>query len=60
MKNIIKIALTITLTALAYRYAKIERGYTYIIGGGESFVPIVCIIAFWCLPALLKDVKGGK
>ena len=56
-RNIIKITLTVILTVAAYRYAETERGYFLgIIGGGETFVPVLCGILFWLLPSMLKEM----
>lgn len=56
-RNIIKITLTVILTIAAYRYAAIERGYCLgIIGGGETFVPILCGMLFWFFPEMIKEM----
>lgn len=56
-RNIIKITLTVILTVAAYRYAETERGYFLgIIGGGETFVPVLCGMLFWLLPSMLKEM----
>ena len=60
-KNTVKVILTIALTITAYKYAAIERGYfAGIIGGGETFVPILCIMLFWFFPEMIKEMKGNK
>ena len=57
LKNAIKTILTIALTIAAYKYAAIERGYYLgIIGGGETFVPILCIMLFWFFPEMIKEM----
>lgn len=57
LKNTIKIILTIILTVAAYKYAETERGYFLgIIGGGETFVPILCIMLFWFFPEMIKEM----
>lgn len=57
LKNTIKLILTAILTIIAYRYAAIERGYYLgIIGGGETFVPILCIMLFWFFPEIIKEM----
>lgn len=56
-ENILKVILTIALTIAAYKYAAIERGYYLgIIGGGETFVPILCGMLFWLLPSMVKEM----
>ena len=56
-RNIIKITLTVILTIAAYRYAETERGYFLgIVGGGETFVPVLCGMLFWLLPSMLKEM----
>ena len=56
-RNIIKITLTVILTIAAYKYAAIERGYYLgIIGGGETFVPVLCGMLFWLLPSMVKEM----
>lgn len=58
-KNTVKVILTAILTIIAYRYAETERGYFLgIIGGGETFVPILCIMLFWFFPEMIKEMKG--
>lgn len=57
LKNTIKLILTVILTIIAYRYATTERGYYLgIIGGGETFVPILCGMLFWLLPSMVKEM----
>lgn len=57
LKNTVKIILTIILTVAAYKYAETERGYFLgIIGGGETFVPILCVMLFWLLPSMVKEM----
>ena len=57
LKNAIKTILTIALTIAAYKYAAIERGYYLgIIGGGETFVPVLCGMLFWLLPSMVKEM----
>ena len=56
-KNTLKVILTIALTIAAYKYAAIERGYYLgIIGGGETFVPILCIMLFWFFPKMIEEM----
>ena len=56
-KNSLKVILTIALTIAAYKYAAIERGYYLgIIGGGETFVPVLCGMLFWLLPSMVKEM----
>lgn len=56
-RNIIKITLTVILTIAAYKYAETERGYFLgIVGGGETFVPVLCGMLFWLLPSMLKEM----
>ena len=56
-RNIIKITLTDILTIAAYRYAETERGYFLgIVGGGETFVPVLCGMLFWLLPSMVKEM----
>lgn len=57
LKNTIKLILTVILTVITYKYAETERGYFLgIIGGGETFVPILCGMLFWLLPSMLKEM----
>ena len=57
LKNTAKVILTAILTIIAYRYAETERGYFLgIIGGGETFVPILCIMLFWFFPEMIKEM----
>lgn len=57
LKNTAKVILTAILTIIAYRYAETERGYFLgIIGGGETFVPILCGMLFWLLPSMIKEM----
>ena len=55
MKNKIKIAITVLLTVLAHWYAILERGFTGI-GGGETLVPLLCILLLWVMPALTTEL----
>ena len=56
-KNTLKVILTIALTIAAYRYATVERGYFLgIVGGGETFVPVLCGMLFWLLPSTVKEM----
>ena len=57
LKNTAKVILTAILTIIAYTYAETERGYFLgIIGGGETFVPILCGMLFWLLPSMIKEM----
>ena len=61
MINITKLAATTVLTVLAFKYAKIERGYDAI--GGEALVLLLCWIVFYLAPGMVKEcrkLKGGK
>ena len=56
-KNTVKVILTIALTIAAYRYAETERGYFLgIIGGGETFAPVLCGMLFWFFPEMIKEM----
>lgn len=59
--NTIKLTVTAILTILAFKYAKIERGYDAI--GGEALVLLLCWIVFYLAPGMAKEcrkLKGGK
>lgn len=57
LKNTIKLILTVILTVITYKYAETERGYFLgIIGGGETFVPILCGMLFWFFPEMIKEM----
>nr|WP_315046227.1 hypothetical protein [uncultured Leptotrichia sp.] len=58
MINITKLAATTVLTVLAFKYAKIERGYDAI--GGEALVLLLCWIVFYLAPGMAKEIKKAK
>ena len=53
--DIIKTIMTVILTILAHWYAILERGFTGI-GGGETLVPLLCILLLWVMPALTTEL----
>ena len=58
MINIIKISITVVLTILAFKYAKIERGYNAF--GGEVLIPPLCWIVLFLAPKMAKETKKTK
>nr|WP_315047478.1 hypothetical protein [uncultured Leptotrichia sp.] len=52
IKNIIKVIISIAITCLAVKYARLERGNNFI--GGEVFTPLYCWVCLWGIPKLLK------
>lgn len=61
MINITKISITVVLTILAFKYAKIERGYNAF--GGEVLIPFLCWIVLYLAPRMAKEcrkLKGGN
>ena len=58
MINIIKISITVVLTILAFKNAKIERGHNGI--GGEAFIPFFCLGALYLAPGMAKEIKKAK
>ncbi len=61
MINITKISITVVLTILAFKYAKIERGYNAV--GGEALIPFLCWIVLYLAPKMAKEcrkLKGGN
>ena len=58
MINIIKISITVVLTILAFKYAKIERGYNAF--GGETLIPPLCWIIFFLAQKMAKETKKLK
>jgi len=58
MINITKLAATTVLTVLAFRYAKIERGYNAF--GGEVLIPPLCWIVLFLAPEMAKEIKKAK
>lgn len=58
MINIAKLTVTIILTILAFKYAKIERGYNAF--GGETLIPPLCWIVLFLAPKMAKETKKLK
>ena len=55
-KNKIKIIISVVLTILAQIEAIRQNGYWGI--GGNALMPILCWLAFWTLPELIKEFKN--
>lgn len=58
MINITKLIVTAILTVLAFKYAKIERGYNAF--GGEALIPFLCWIVLYLAPKMFKEIKKAK
>jgi hypothetical protein len=58
MINITKLTITAILTILAFKYAKIERGYNAF--GGEVLIPPLCWIVIYLAPKMFKEIKKAK
>lgn len=58
MINITKLIVTAILTVLAFKYAKIERGYNAF--GGETLMPPLCWIVLFLAPKMAKKTKKLK
>ena len=58
MINITKISITVVLTILAFKYAKIERGYNAF--GGEVLIPPLCWIVLFLAPKMVKECRKSK
>ena len=58
MTNITKLIVTAILTILAFKYAKIERGYNAF--GGEVLIPPLCWIVLYLAPKMFKEIKKAK
>ena len=56
--NTIKLTVTAILTVLAFKYAKIERGYNAF--GGETLIPPLCWIILFLAPKMVKECKKSK
>lgn len=56
--NTIKLTVTAILTILAFKYAKIERGYNAF--GGEVLIPPLCWVVFYLAPKMFKEIKKAK
>lgn len=56
--NTIKLTVTAILTVLAFKYAKIERGYNAF--GGEVLIPPLCWIVLYLTPKMAKEIKKAK
>ena len=56
--NAIKLTVTAILTVLAFKYAKIERGYNAV--GGEVLMPLLCWIVLYLAPKMAKEIKKAK
>ena len=58
LTNTIKLTVTAILTVLAFKYAKIERGYNAV--GGEVLMPLLCWIVLYLAPKMAKEIKKAK
>ena len=58
MINITKLTITAILTILAFKYARIERGYNAF--GGEVVIPLLCWIILFLAPKMAKEIKKVK
>ena len=58
MTNITKLATTTVLTILAFKYAKIERGYNAF--GGEVLIPPLCWVVLFLAPKMAKECRKSK
>lgn len=58
LMNTIKLTVTAILTVLAFKYAKIERGYNAF--GGEVLIPPLCWIVLFLAPKMAKETKKTK
>ena len=56
--NTIKLTITAILTVLAFKYAKIERGYNAF--GGEVLIPPLCWVVLFLAPKMAKEIKKVK
>lgn len=56
--NTIKLTITAILTILAFKYARIERGYNAF--GGEALIPPLCWIVLFLAPKMAKEIKKAK
>ena len=56
--NTIKLTVTAILTVLAFKYARIERGYNAF--GGEVLIPPLCWIVLFLAPKMAKEIKKAK
>ena len=56
--NTIKLTVTAILTVLAFKYAKIERGYNAF--GGEVLIPLLCWVVLFLAPKMAKEIKKVK
>lgn len=56
--NTIKLTVTAILTILAFKYAKIERGYNAF--GGEVLIPPLCWVVLFLAPKMAKETKKMK
>lgn len=56
--NTIKLTVTAILTILAFKYAKIERGYNAF--GGEVLIPPLCWIVLFLAPKMAKECRKSK
>ena len=58
MINITKLVATTVLTVLAFKYAKIERGYNAF--GGEVLIPPLCWVVLFLAPKMAKERRKSK
>lgn len=58
MINITKLTVTAILTILAFKYAKIERGYNGV--GGEALIPPLCWVVLFLAPKMAKECRKSK
>ena len=56
--NTIKLTVTAILTVLAFKYARIERGYNAF--GGEVLIPPLCWMVLFLAPKMAKEIKKAK
>lgn len=56
--NTIKLTITAILTILAFKYAKIERGYNAF--GGEVLIPPLCWVVLFLAPKIAKECRKSK
>ena len=56
--NTIKLTVTAILTILAFKYAKIERGYNDF--GGEVLIQPLCWVVLFLAPKMAKECRKSK
>ena len=55
MINITKISITVVLTILAFKYARVIRGNNAV--GGEVFTPFFCWGTLYLAPKMFRELK---